>query len=623
MCFKNLPVEFDEHGRAQLKDGPGDPYSYQARAVDRARIEELVRRNGHVKDVNLDPVTRVAGALSFHAVVDLEEREVLEAHSIGTLFRGYEVILKGRDPRDALYISSRVCGVCGGVHSVASSLAIEMAFGIGVPPMGLALRNVQLSLDFMLDNPVHLYLMAGPDFSQMVVERTNPSLWELAQRTEARYADIHRFRTIADIMRGFNPLVGDLYLQGLHMTRPPKEAYSILYGKYPHPQTVVPGGLMTTVSLQVLNEAHTKMVQTLDYAKRGVFIWEDITQFFYEADPRYKQVGTRQKNFIDTGMWDDPYAYDGTYANSAEWGERRWATPGVVLDGELLTTNLQHINIGLEEFVEHSFYEGWENEGVRYRTDPAGNPISPNHPWNKETKPRPDERNWKERYTWTTTARWDRQVVEAGPYARLWATAAAGKLPHTRFLESTGSSLKMHVPQTLMPAMELEWKIPEVWNAFERNRARAYHIVYSLLAGYENLLIAFDLMRKGETRAAWSTALHPPRDERRGVGFWGAGRGFLTHHLVMDKGSLVNYQVVTPSTFNSSPRDPWGHAGPYEEAVLNTPILEEFDRPEEFTGIDIFRAVRSFDPCMPCAVHLAAGERMISGEVTTCVCDNR
>jgi hydrogenase large subunit len=619
MCFQNLPVEFDAEGRAHLKEGVADPYAYQARPLDRSGIEELLRRNGHIKDVNLDPVTRVAGALAFHAVVDLQERKVHEANSIASLFRGYEVILKGRDPRDAMFISSRVCGVCGGVHSVASSLAIEMAFGIAPPPFGLALRNIQLALDFMLDNPLHLYLLAGPDFSQVVVERTNPSLWERAQKAETRHADIHGYRTIADIMSALNPLIGQLYLEGLHMTRIPREAYALLYGKYPHPQTVVPGGLSSTVSLKELNETHNRIIRTIDYGKRGVFIWEDLTEFFYEADPRYKEVGARPKNLIDPGIWDDPFAYDGTYRNCAQWGERRWATPGVIIDGRLVTTNLQHINMGLEEFVEHSFYESWENEGIRYRTDPAGNPISPHHPWNKETKPKPvHKRSWKERYTWDTAPRWDRQVVEAGTYARMWTTAAAGKLPHTRFMEATGTSLRMHAPKSLIPAMDLEWKIPEVWNAFERNRNRAYHIVYCMLVAFENLLIAYDLMKRGETRTA--TPYTVPRDERIGVGFWGAGRGWLTHHLVMDKGALVNYQVITPSTFNASPKDPWGHGGAYEEAVLNTPILEEFERPEDFTGVDILRAIRSFDPCMPCTTHIHSDGGVVTREVNTCGC---
>jgi hydrogenase large subunit len=619
MCFQNLPVEFDAQGRARLREGAENPYAYQPRGIDRSQVEQLLARNGYVRDVNIDPVTRVAGALAFHAVVDVKERKVHEANSIATIFRGYEVILKGRDPRDAMFISSRVCGVCGGVHSVASSLAIEMAFGITPPPMGLALRNIQLALDFMLDNPLHLYNLAGPDYSQIVVQRTNPTLWERAGKAEAPNASHHGYRTIADIMTALNPLTGHLYLEGLQMTRGPKEAYAVLYGKYPHPQTVVPGGLSTTVGLSELNIAHNRIIRTIDYAKRGIFLFEDLTQFFYEADTRYQQVGARAKNFMDSGIWDDPFAYDGTYRNCSEWGERRWATPGIVIDGRVVTTNLHQINMGLEEFVEHSYYEGWENEGVRYQTDPSGNPISPNHPWNKETKPAPvHKRSWKDRYTWSTAPRWDRQVMEAGTYARMWVTAAARKLPHTRFLEATGTSLKMHAPRTMIPEREFEWKIPEVWNAFERNRNRAYHILYSMLVAYENLLIAYDLIKKGETRTAAPYTV--PQDERIGVGFWGAGRGWLTHHLVMDKGSLVNYQIITPSTVNASPRDPFGQSGAYEEAVVNTPILEEYDRPEDFTGIDIFRAIRSFDPCMPCTTHIHADDVVVSREVNTCAC---
>src|SRR5919108_3416141 len=619
MCFQNLPIEFDEDGRPRLT-GDGNPYAYQPRALDRSGVDDLVRRNQHVRDVNIDPVTRVAGALAFHAVVDLQARRVHEANSIATLFRGYEVILKGRDPRDAMFISSRVCGVCGGVHSVASSLAIEMAFGIVPPPLGLALRNIQLALDFMLDNPLHLYVLAGPDYSQVVVERTNPQLWARAQRTEARHADVHQYRTIADIMRALNPLTGKLYLEGLHATRGPREAYAVLYGKYPHPQTVVPGGLSSTVTLKELNEAHNRIIRAIDFGKIGVFVWEDLTEFFYAADPKYKQVGARAKNLIDSGIWDDPFAYDGTYAGAPAWGERRWATPGVIIDGRLVTTNLHHINIGVEEFIEHAFYEGWANEGLRYAVDPAGNPLSPNHPWNKETKPAPvHKRSWKDKYTWATAPRWDRQVVEAGCYARMWITAAAQKLPHTRFMRSTGTSLWMDLPKTLLPAMQLEWKIPETWNAFERNRNRAYHILYSMLVAYENLLIAFDLIKRGDTRTA--TPYQVPRDERIGVGFWGAGRGWLTHHLVMDKGVLVNYQIVTPSTINASPKDPFGQGGAYEEAVLNTPIIEEFDSPDQFTGIDVFRALRSFDPCMPCTTHVHHDHGSVVRDVTTCACD--
>src|SRR5579859_2265026 len=151
MCFKNLPVEFDEQGRAYLKGGIPDPYSTErrpelnggsVRTLTRDQIEDLLARNGHIKQKNLDPVTRVAGALAFHTVVDLEERKILDSRSVATLFRGYEIIMMGRDPRDAIYITSRACGVCGGVHSTVSALAIEMAIGVRPPPLGIVLRNM-------------------------------------------------------------------------------------------------------------------------------------------------------------------------------------------------------------------------------------------------------------------------------------------------------------------------------------------------------------------------------------------------------------------------------------------------------------------------------------------------
>lgn len=619
MCFKNLPIEFDEQGNAHLKGGVVDPYAYQPREINRDKLKELMARNGHIKDVTVSPVTRVAGALSFHAVADLKERRFYEANSIATLFRGYEVILKGRDPRDAIYISSRACGVCGGVHSTCAAEAIEMAFGIHPPPLGITLRNIALALDFLYDHPLHLFLLAGPDYSQAVVEATNPAMWEKAKVTEAPHADVHHFKTIGDIMKALNPLSGKCYLEGLKMTRVPREAYSVLFGKYPHPQTVVPGGMSSTVTITDFNETYTRLHKMIDWTKEMILLWDDLTEFFYDYNPEYKKLGARPKNLVDLGMWDDPDSYDATYERCTEWGDRRWATPGVVIDGELVTTDLKKINIGFEEFVEHSYYEDWNHNGhQRYKTDPSGLPLSPNHPWNKETMPKPSKESWKDRYTWDTSPRWDRQVVEAGCYARIWTTAAAKKMPANEFLEPTGHSLKIYTPKTMLPEMEFEWKIPEVWNAFERNRARAYCMAFNLMTAYSQVLRAFDYLRKGEDKV--STKFEVPKNERRGVGFWGAGRGWLAHHLVLDKGAIVNYQITTPSTINASPKDPFGNPGPYEEAVLNTPILEDFSRPEDFTGVDMLRAIRSFDPCMPCTTHIYGGEREIIREVNTCAC---
>lgn len=626
MCFKNLPIEFDEQGNARLREGIADPYSYEAKEVtpldqDEERLQRLMARNGHVRRVDFDPVTRVAGALAFHTVVDLENREVLETDSMATLFRGYEVILKGRDPRDAIFISSRACGVCGGVHSTTSALALEMAFGVSPPPMGTVARNLLLSLEYLYDHPLHLFLLAGPDFSEPAVRETNPEVWERARTARARGGELHGYATIAELMTAMTPLTGELYAEALHMTRVAREAYVLIGGKYPHPQTIVPGGISATIDISDMNEIHLRIVKFFDYGQKVVAIWNDLVDFFYEVNPQYREIGRRPKNLVDPGQWDDPFAYDGTFENTDAWSERRWATPGVIVDGELVTTSMQALNMGVEEFVEHSFYEDWTSgngNGYRLKTDPAGNPLSPYHPWNKETIPKPGGTNWKEKYSWATAPRWDRLAMESGPYSRMWVTAMADKLPHRRFIEPTGDSLKLAVPKANLPEAEVEWRVPESWGAFERNRARAHAILYTALIAYDNLLIGLDLMRKGEDRV--STPYEVPKDLRIGAGFWGAGRGYLTHHLVMDKGVIENYQILTPSTWAASPKDPFGNPGPYEEAARATPLLENFEKPEDYKGIDILRTIRSFDPCMPCTTHIHTEDRVISRDVVTCAC---
>ena len=626
MCFKNLPVEFDEQGRAFLKDGL-DPYAPARSAVPKGapvqmtaeRIEELVRRNGHIKAVDFDPVTRVAGALALHTVADLKERRVLEARSMATLFRGYEVIMIGRDPRDAIFITSRACGVCGGVHSVTSAMAIEMAIGCRPPKLGIAIRNIALALEFLYDHPLHLHLLAGPDYSAAMIAPTNPSLLDRAHATEAPHAAVHGYRMIGALMEDLNPLTGRLYLEALHMTRVAREAYVLICGKYPHPQTIVPGGMSSTIDLTVMNEMFTRLAQFFDYSKRITRIWDDLTGFFYEANPDYRRVGARRAHLVDSGIFDHIDAYDATYAGASSWGDRRWATPGVIVDGKLVTTDLHKINMGIEEFVEHSYYEEWAGAVRHFPSDPAGNPLSPYHPWNKVTKPRPGGQNWKEKYTWDTAPRWDRNAMEAGCYARLWNTAVAQKIDENPFMTSTGHSMQFLVPRGAQPEMELEWHVPEVWNAFERNRARAYCIPFTALIALINWRAAMEELKVGHTRT--STDFEIPRQGQQiGVGFWGAGRGYLTHHLVLDRGAVANYQILTPSTWNASPTDRWGQPGPYEEAVINTPLLEETGDPQKFTGIDVLRTVRSFDPCMPCTTHIHTEGAVVTREVNTCAC---
>ena len=316
MCFKNLPIEFDDQGRARLLEAIPDPYSQREvrtdapAQLDRGKIEELLAKNRHIESKDFDPVTRVAGALAFHTVCDLEERKVLEARSMATLFRGYEVIIMGRDPRDAIFITSRACGVCGGVHSTCSALAIEMAFGVCPPPLGIVVRNLALALEFLYDHPLHLFLLAGPDYSEYVVKQTNPGYWTKAEGWSCPHAETHGFATMAELMREMNPLTGSLYLEALHMTRVIREAYVLICGKYPHPQTIVPGGISATVTPTVMNEMYERLRKYFDYSKKAVAIWEDLVAFFYQADPRQTEVGSRARSLVDTGIFDHHEADD-------------------------------------------------------------------------------------------------------------------------------------------------------------------------------------------------------------------------------------------------------------------------------------------------------------------------
>jgi hydrogenase large subunit len=614
MCFENLPIAFDAEGRAYL-ESPGD-FRVDRRPSRPAagQAQRKGGRRGAMVDFAIDPVTRVAGALSFHAKVDLANGVIGDAHAEAVMFRGYETILRGRNPLEAIDISSRACGVCGGVHSTCAAMALEMAFGAVPPPLAIVARNIAEAAELLYDHCLHLFLLAGPDYSESMVRRTTPTLWAKAERTAAPNAARHGMVTVGEIMTALNPLKGRLVLEALGVTRSGREIVSLVYGKYPHPSAIVPAGLGTQFDHTTLNQVLARVVRLVDYAKRVVAVWDDIIEFFSEADPAYREVGVRRANLLSTGIWDDPEVYDASYGHADQWGLRRQCTPGAVIDGELRTTELRRINLGIEEFVDHSFYENWTDGSGTFRA-PDGAPISPFHPWNKRTVPRPEGRNWKERYSWSTAPRWDRQPMESGPLARHWITAVAG-LVQTEFIRSGDGRIDITIPRGSLPETTVTWTVPPVVNALERNRARAVHVAYCLMTAYGFVLRALDFLREGETAMAAPFEI----SDGVGVGFWEAGRGTLTHYCDIADGRLANYQILTPSTWMASPRDPWDVPGPYEEAVMNTPILEETRRPEDFVGIDILRAIRSFDPCLPCAVHLDTGKGTLIRDATSCAC---
>ncbi|MGE5269509.1 MAG: nickel-dependent hydrogenase large subunit, partial [Thiohalocapsa sp.] len=276
-----------------------------------------------------------------------------------------------------------------------------------------------------------------------------------------------------------------------------------------------------------------------------------------------------------------------------------------------VTTDLVDINLGMRILLGSSFYDGWDDKEIFVKEDPLGNPVDRNHPWNQTTIPRPQKRNFDGNYSWVMSPRWlDKNSGQhlaldtgGGPIARLWSTALAG-LVDTGYVKATGNSVKIYLPKTRTKGeVEFEWKIPKWSNALERDRARTYFQAYCAAMAYYFTERAFSELAAGRTRT-WTEFTVP--DNAIGCGFHEAVRGVLSHHLVIRDRKIENYHPYPPTPWNASPRDIYGTPGPYEDAIQNTPIFEE-NGPDKFKGIDIMRAVRSFDPCLPCGVHMYVG----------------
>lgn len=608
MCFHNLPITFDGQGKAALSP---EGWVDAPKGID---VSPPALKGDHQIHWDVDPVTRIAGAMEFFASVDLKERRVIDGRASASVFRGYEVILKGKEPVDAMDISSRACGVCGGVHSTTSSMGLDMAVPIGPPPLGIIARNIAQGCEFLYDHALHLCLLAGPDYSQSIVQACYAQQWSKAKSTRTRYEKIHGFKTIADLMEGLNPLKGSLYLEAIGQTRIALDMVSAMVGRYPHPTTLVPGGINMLLEPSNFKRVEDGLKKLLDFVKKVILVYEDLLSFLENADPRMKEVGSRKTvDLLCYGRYDDPMIYDGSWERMDEWGIARMIPPAAIINGELRTTKLSQINLGHEEFVEHSYYEEWGSHDIP--ADPHGSPLSPYHPWNKQTIPKPTEQNWRERYTWATSPRWDRVAVEAGPIARHWAMALAGK-PWESHLIPDGKGFTYTLPKGNLPGLRLRWNIPDRVNAIERNRARAHHLGVTWLACWIQMKKGFEILKTNP--AVWKP--HAIPDEGIGVGFWEAARGALGHWMTIKGKKIDNYQIITPSSFNVAPRDPWGNPGPYEETAMNTPILEDFSKKEDFKGIDILRALRSFDPCMPCAVHMIDGDHKVSKGLNSCPC---
>jgi hydrogenase large subunit len=556
-----------------------------------------------------DPITRIVGSLGIYTKIDFAKREVAECHSTSSIFRGYSIFMKGKDPRDAHFITSRICGICGDNHATCSVYNQNMAYGVRPPHLGEWIINLGEAAEYMFDHNIFQENLVGVDYCERMVAETNPGVLELANHTEAPHAADHGYRTIGDIMRSLNPLEGEFYREALFVSRYTREMFCLMEGRHVHPSTLYPGGVGTVATVQLFTDYLTRLMRYVEFMKKVVPMHDDLFDFFYEALPGYEKVGQRRILLGCWGSLNDPVHCDFTYERMADWGRKMFVTPGVVVDGRLVTTSLVDINLGIRILLGHSFYEDWEDQEMFVRQDPLGNPVDRRHPWNQHTIPRPAKRDFDDKYSWTMAPRWfdgtDHLPLDTGggPIARLWTTALAG-LVHTDNIEATGHSVVIHLPKTATkPEKTFEWKIPRWSNALERNRARTYFQAYAAALALHFVEQALIEIRAGNTKT-WESFKVP--EESVSCGFTEAVRGVLSHHMVIRGGKIANYHPYPPTPWNGSVRDTYGTPGPYEDAVQNTPIFEE-NTPENFKGIDIMRAVRSFDPCLPCGVHMSLG----------------
>ncbi|HTC42921.1 MAG TPA: nickel-dependent hydrogenase large subunit [Candidatus Acidoferrales bacterium] len=562
-------------------------------------------------EMNWDPITRIVGSLGIFTKIDFDNRQVAECHSTSSIFRGYSIFMKGKDPRDAHFITSRICGICGDNHATCATYAQNMAFGVRPPAMAEWIVNLGEAAEYMFDHNIFQDNLVGVDFCEQMVKETNPGVYAKAEKTAAPGANLHGYRTIADIMKALNPFVGSFYREALQMSRMTREMFCLMEGRHVHPSTLYPGGVGTVPTVQLFTDYLVRLMKYVEFMKKVVPLHDDLFDFFYEALPGYEKVGQRRVLLACWGSFNNPAVCDYSYKKMTEWGRAMYVTPGVVVDDKLVTNDLVDINLNIRILLGSSYYDGWENSEKFVQKDPLGNPVDQNHPWNQTTIPRPQKRDFGGKYTWVMSPRWlDKRTGDhlaldtgGGPIARLWATALAG-LVDNGYVKSTGRSVKMYLPKTMsLPEVEFEWKIPKWSNAIERDRARTYFQVYAASCALYFVEQALAELHAGRTKT-WSEFTVP--QEAIGCGFHEAVRGVLSHHVVIRDGKIANYHPYPPTPWNANPRDVYGTPGPYEDAVQNTPIFEE-NGPDKFKGIDIMRAVRSFDPCLPCGVHMYLG----------------
>lgn len=575
--------------------------------------------------VVVDPITRIEGHLRIEA--QMKGKQIESAFSSGTSVRGIELIMKGRDPRDAWAFVQRICGVCTLVHGMAAVRAVEDALDYEIPQNAQLIRNLMIAAQYVHDHVMHFYHLHALDWVDIVssLEADPAATAELAQsvshwpKASPGYFSDMKKRLKAFVEAGqlgifakaywghpayklppeANLMAVAHYLEALEWQRDVVKLHAIFGGKNPHPMFLV-GGTPNPIDLEsdsAINAKKLALVQSIIDKMRlfvdQVYVPDTIAVAGFYKDWFYRGEGLG--NFLVFG--DFPSGEPGSsLRDPATW----WMPSGAILDRNL--SEIHEVDLRAEaevqEFVSHSWYDysGGKDQGL--------------HPWDGETTLNYEGRggpqspykqlNVDDGYSWLKSPRWKGKSMEVGPLARVLLLYAKGDDATRELVDSTLSTLGADKRA--------------LFSTLGRTAARTLEtkLIADKMQDWMDALTAN--IKAGNTRTfneeLWEPSTWP--SEAKGVGFMEAPRGGLSHYIVIKDEKIDNYQAVVPSTWNAGPRDSQGQAGAYEAALQDNHELADAHQP-----VEVLRTIHSFDPCLACAVHLSDedGEEMIKVDV--------
>ena len=546
----------------------------------------------------VDPVTRIEGHLRIDTEVD--NGFVTKAWSSGQMWRGIEVILQGRDPRDAWLFTQRICGVCTTVHALASVRCVENALGLEIPMNAQYIRNLIQSIHALHDHIVHFYALSALDWVD-VVSALSADIGKTVQLAESLSNwpgnSANRFKTVQAKVQSIvdsgqlgpftnaywghsamklppeaNLMAVSHYLEALDYQRKANQALAILSGKTPHIQNLSVGGVTTAINLD--NEATLNM-ERLYWIKQLV---EEVQGFIKQVYvPDVIAVGALYAEWLPYGAGVTNYMAVPDMVLDTK--STSFDLPGgTIMNGDLSTMkpftsyNDPYFHKNVVECISHSWYDGdWTR-----------------HPYQEDTVPKYTEFQDDGKYTWLKAPRFMGEPMQVGPLAQVLIGYTQGHELTKTYVDHVLSEISTLAGAQVGPGA--------LHSTLGRHAARAIRAAMLSDLALKHWQLLVDNVGSGDLEIFNKPTF--PKGEIQGFGIHEAPRGALSHWIVIQDGVIKNYQCVVPSTWNAGPRDDKGKAGPYEASLVGNPIADA-EKP-----LEILRTIHSFDPCIACAVHM-------------------